>query len=138
MKILLLPACVLLMWMPDYVLAQEHAIDVSMSTCIENDPSTSGTVNCYMEAETKWDEELNRNYKLLMSVTDVETQKKLKTAQLAWIKQRDAEFDFLSYLYGQMQGSMFRTFYYSKRVSVVRSRALELKSLYDDYQMSKE
>ncbi len=138
MKMPLLTVSILLLLSVSGTYSQEHAIDVSTGDCMEADPSTSGSINCYMEAETKWDEELNRNYKLLMSATDDETQKKLKAAQLAWIKLRDAEFEFLSYLYGQMQGTMFRTFYYGKRVSVVRSRALELKNFYDDYQTSKE
>jgi uncharacterized protein YecT (DUF1311 family) len=42
----------------------------------------------------KADAELNATYKKLLAKLDVTGQKKLKAAQLAWIKYRDAESEF--------------------------------------------
>lgn len=115
--------------------AQENPIDTKVRQCIENDPSTAGMVLCYSEAEKEWDLELNRNYQLLMSVLDNEGKKQLKSSQLAWIKYRDAEFAFLETFYGSFTGTMFSLFIATKRMDMIRSRALELKTYYDDYQI---
>lgn len=137
MKLLLL----LIFLMPLFsapLFAQQHAIDVFLEDCMEADPSTVGMVNCYEEAEKKWDEELNKTYKQLMAAADENTKPKLKAAQLAWIKLRDAEFEFIAYLYGQMPGTMFRTFSAGRRVTIIRNRVMELKSYYDDLLMSRQ
>jgi uncharacterized protein YecT (DUF1311 family) len=74
----------------------------------------------------------------LISVADDDSKKKIKSAQLAWIKYRDSEFELLSAFYAQMQGSMFQLFAAGKRVDIIRSRANGLKNYYDDFQLSKE
>ena len=55
--------------------------------------------DCAGKAYKKADDELNRVYRQLIAKIDDEGHKTaLKTAQLAWIKYRDANCDFASYL----------------------------------------
>ncbi len=130
--------CFLILLSSAPAFAQQHEIDVFLENCMEADPSTVGMVNCYGEAEKKWDGELNKTYKQLINAADENTKPKLKAAQLAWLKFRDAEFEFISYLYGQMPGTMFRTFSAGRRVTIIRNRVMELKSCYDDLLMSRQ
>ena len=64
-----------------------------------NAQTTPEMRDCAGKAYKKADDELNRVYRQLIAKIDDEGRKTaLKTAQLAWIKYRDANCDFASYL----------------------------------------
>lgn len=56
-------------------------------------------VNCEITARQEWDVELNKYYKLLMSLLDSAGKEKLKIAQRQWIEFRDKEFEIINELY---------------------------------------
>jgi len=87
--------------------------------------------NCTYEAQQRWDEELNKNYKQLQSRLDKEQKDALKNVQRSWIKFRDEEFEHINSLYGSIKGSMYINVAAADRREVVKKRALELKEYYD-------
>lgn len=103
-----------------------HPLDRELDACLTLDPSTAGMVNCLNLAYEKWDGELNRVYGELRKILEPAERDALKTAQLAWIAYRDAEFALMDRLYGPNDGSIARVDAASRRVDIVRGRALEL------------
>jgi len=110
---------------------KKHPIDIWLEQCTAKDESTLGQTKCLGEAYEKWDAELNRVYKALAVKLPEAGRAALKTAQLAWLKFRDEEFNYLNALYDPLQGSMYRVVKAADRVDVVRKRALELQSYLD-------
>ncbi len=109
----------------------EHPIDVKLNECMDKNPSTAGIVECLDIAYKAWDDELNKNYKLLQSVVNAEQKSALRLVQLSWITYRDKEFEMLQTLYKSKEGTMFIPMYSYERVDVVKKRALDLKSHYN-------
>ncbi|SHO62769.1 lysozyme inhibitor LprI family protein [Algoriphagus zhangzhouensis] len=110
------------------------SIDRKRSNCLslETNLTTSGMVNCEITARQEWDEELNKYYKLLMSLLDSAGKEKLKIAQRQWIEFRDKEFEMINELYpGQMQGTMWIVIAAGRKTDIVRNRAGQLAGYYD-------
>lgn len=117
-----------------YAFAQEkHQRDKSLEECIAKNSSTQEMCKCGENALKQWDAELNKYYKLLMSILSTDAKKGLKKSQLAWIKFRDLEFGFLEgeNSYFQDFGSYIGPTIISNKNDIVEARALELKSYYD-------
>ena len=96
--------CLFLLLCCQSVLAQEkfcdtgkvHPIDLWFDK--EMDKTEGVTVNIrsvQSEAYSRWDKELNRVYGELMNKFNTQDKLKLKEAQRAWVKFRDAESDLL-------------------------------------------
>lgn len=110
---------------------KSHPIDGSLGACIDKDPSTAGMVECLGKAYDMWDKELNRVYTDLARKLSPPARASLKTAQLEWIKYRDAEFKFLDSLYSGLQGTMYIPMNADARMQIVKKRALELQNYLD-------
>ncbi|MDX1440369.1 MAG: lysozyme inhibitor LprI family protein [Rubricoccaceae bacterium] len=124
-------SALLLLILPSVVSAQqdsEHPIDLRLDECIEEDPSTHGTVACMRTAYDEWDAELNRVYQQLLTELshDDDATASLRSAQRAWIGFRDAELAFSAHLYGTRDGTMWQVVAAGARVDIVRQRALDL------------
>ena len=50
----------------------------------------------------------------------------LKSAQLAWLKYRDAEFQNIDGIYGSLEGTMYIPMHAYRRISIIKERALSL------------
>lgn len=105
-----------------------HLIDLTTETCLENNASTAGMLECYTRAEREWDGELNRVYKQLQGQLKPKAQDALKQAQRAWIAQRDKEFELINAMNEQMEGTMWIPIMAGKRTDVVKARTLALQS----------
>ncbi len=114
---------------------EEHQIDEKLDQCLEADPTTFGMCNCISTAMEEWDSELNKYYKLLIAELKPETAKKLKESQRKWLAFRDAEYEYITDFYGEMEGSMFKIFLLESKKRIVKQRTLHLKSYYDDIHM---
>lgn len=114
------------------------SIDRKRSNCLslETNFTTSGMVNCEITARQEWDEELNKYYKLLMSLLDSAGKEKLKIAQRQWIEFRDKEFEIINELYlGQMKGTMWIVIAAGRKTDIVRDRAGQLEGYYDSIKL---
>jgi uncharacterized protein YecT (DUF1311 family) len=120
--------------LPTIVSAQEprkHPIDEALDICTEKDPSTAGMVRCTDIAYKKWDQELNKNYQLLMSKFKPAGKGLLKSAQLSWIAYRDNEFKLIDNIYDGIQGTMYIPMRIDEKMQIVKQRALALASHVD-------
>lgn len=113
------------------VSAEKHLIDITTESCLSTNMSTAGMLDCYTRAEKAWDDELNSVYKSLQSRLKPGGQQALKAAQLAWIVQRDKEFELINALHAQLDGTMWLPVMANKRAEVVRERALALQAYLD-------
>ncbi|MEA4880759.1 MAG: lysozyme inhibitor LprI family protein, partial [Synergistaceae bacterium] len=111
-----------------------HPIDAEINRCVDKSPSTHGMMECTTKGMEKWDRELNRLYKELMTVLPKEGQTALRTAQRAWIPLRDSEFALSSEVYSTIYtvldgGTMWLVNDAIAHMEVVRRRTLELDQL---------
>jgi uncharacterized protein YecT (DUF1311 family) len=112
-----------------------HTIDAAYEACTDKDPSTAGMLACAAEAETAWDRELNVAYRDLVGALKGKPLEALREAQRAWIAQRDKEHLLQDAIHGELQGTMWGPVMTDQRVSLVKTRALQLrayKSFLDD------
>lgn len=109
-------------------------IDIRLNDCLATgeNQTTYGMIQCIDTAYAAWDIELNKYYKLLMSVLNEEEKEKLKTAQKAWIIMRDADIAFIGLYSENLEGSMYRVSANYHTMEIVRLRALQLQSFYTE------
>jgi len=105
----------------------KHPIDVWFANCVAQDDSTAGQRNCYGNAYSLWDKELNLQYKNLMKRLDANGQKVLKASQASWLKFRDAEAKLSDLIVNGREGTMWLIVGDSDRMELVKKRVLELK-----------
>jgi uncharacterized protein YecT (DUF1311 family) len=117
-----------------YAQDKKDTIDIQLQACLDSsqNQTTVGMIDCEGRAAAAWDKQLNKYYKLLMGVLTGDEKEKLKTSQLNWLKFRDSENDFSSTMYTDMQGTMWRVSNVGAEVDLIKRRALELKSYYED------
>ena len=114
-----------------------HPLDGEIEKCMNDDPSTQGTIQCANLGKKKWDGELNRAYNELMKLLPKEGQPLLRTAQRAWIPWRESEFKLLGGVYLTIYnnldgGTMWLVANAIAEMDVVRERALELLAYTDE------
>mgnify|MGYP001773878780 CR=1 FL=1 len=129
----------------------ESPIDRRLQACIERDPTTANIVRCKEEALRAWDRELNRVYRALMRELDARklgkrvcgeeegycwqarpevvalARQELRSAQWAWLTYRDAEFAWISWLYGRREDPRSALAEVEERLSFVKARVQKLK-----------
>lgn len=136
-KKLLILFAILLLPVLSFSQEKEHPIDTWYNKCIEADGSTMGMINCADSAAVLWDIELNKNYNLLMDLLNETAKEDMREAQREWIKFRDKEWKAISSYYGYVYevmegGTMYPMLAAGARMEVVRKRALDLKSMYEE------
>jgi uncharacterized protein YecT (DUF1311 family) len=105
-----------------------HPIDTKFGTCVEADPSTAGMIGCASAAGTAWDAELNQAYKGLVGALTGRALDSLKQSQRGWITQRDKEFALQAALHAQLSGTMWGPVMADQRVTLIKTRALQLRA----------
>ncbi|HEV7350140.1 lysozyme inhibitor LprI family protein [Telluribacter sp.] len=108
-----------------------HPIGVFVESCLEKNVSTVGMMQCFEQGYTKWDAELNKQYKQLSTRLNADQKAALLAAQRQWIAYRDLEFKAQTALYTGMEGTMYRPMQASDRMELVKKRALDLKAYND-------
>lgn len=115
----------------DWVDHDQYPIDKWTKNCLEKNGSTGGEIACWEEAYKKWDQELSKHYKALMSLLDPNEKKHLQSSELEWIKWRDQELKLIDDVYTHTSGSMYAPSQAASRVRIVRDRAVLLKHYCD-------
>ena len=133
MKIKLLLFFFTIIFCTKFIKAQTkgYKIDSTLGKCIAKDPSDAGMINCLQKAETDWDKELNKYYKLLLIKLDTSQQKKCRDAQRQWLMYKDKEVKFFSDIFSKKDGSMWNLLIADKRMQIIRQRAVELIGYYE-------
>src|SRR5258706_1478780 len=109
----------------------DHPIDKALEACVEKDGSNAGIIECTGKAYQAWDKELNKNYGALMRKLKPAQKEALKSAQLEWIKHRDADFKLIDSIFDTLEGTMYISMRIESRTEPVKARALLLKSYLD-------
>lgn len=102
-----------------------HPIDWAMSQCKNRSVSTMSHMSCKGLELDAWDAELNRAYKALGGSKNL----KLKKAQLAWIKFRDAQNEYFRSVYSSRQGTIWGLVSMDHVISTTRNQAEQLQSV---------
>jgi uncharacterized protein YecT (DUF1311 family) len=105
----------------------KHPIDIWLEHCINSNPTTAGMNTCVAGATIKWDKEMNKVYKELMPRLTVKQKTALKKSQVAWLKFRDEEFNFLDNFYSDFQGTMWSNILMGEKLSILKQRTLMLQ-----------
>lgn len=108
---------------------KSHPIDQWLEKYLADDKnvSTVAIIDGYVEAEKKWDKELNNAYNALMKKLNKQSQTALKTSQKTWLKFRDEESKTISGLYSDSDGTMAGINIEAEIMTIIRNRALQLK-----------
>ena len=131
MKTLLLTTLILFLIISSVLAQNDHPIDKSFKECISKSKCiTSEMEKCGEEAYMKWEIELNKYYNLLVDILDKEAKDKLVQSQLAWIKFKNLEFEFIPD-YFQDIGSYIGPTIIENKIRIIKARALELKVYYE-------
>lgn len=107
---------------------QPHPIDAAYEACNVKDPSTAGMLACAGKVEEAWDKELNAAYRELAGVLKGKSLEALRQAQRAWLAQRDKEHALHEAIHGELQGTMWGPVMADQRVTLVKTRALQLRA----------
>lgn len=110
---------------------KKHPIDVAMQACIKKDSSTAGMVECIGAARKSWDREMNGSYQKLIGKLDAKGKNSLKTAQVQWIRYRDAELKTIESVYSRTQGTIYLPMMADDAMQLTRQRARELNGYLD-------
>jgi uncharacterized protein YecT (DUF1311 family) len=107
-----------------------HAADISYSKdynqCIDASGGNTFTmIECTTAETARWDKRLNANYKSLLETLDPDRKKALIAAEVAWLKFRDSNCDFL---FDPNGGQAARMAANSCVLRMTAERALELES----------
>jgi len=102
-----------------------HLIDIAANRCGKKNPATPGYEACATMENEFWESELNRAYQAIGGSNN----QKLKIAQLAWLKFRDAQLEYYKSLYFSRPGSMWGLIYINAKTDLTRKQATRLRTL---------
>lgn len=108
-------------------------LDKELQKCLDN--TQNNMLNCTLEYYNKIDQQLNIIYKKIRATLSKPEQEKLKSQQLAWLKERDLYFKKVaaktsSDLDGDNSSQDYRMMCTHKNALFVKDRVLELEKVY--------
>lgn len=95
---------------------------------VDNTSSCSEYVNYRVALHNKWDDELTKIYKLLMSKYPDSQKKTLKSEEIEWIKGRQRTMDRIR---NEMAGCEAESMVENGEIETIKARAIELAERYD-------
>ncbi len=108
---------------------KEHEIDSWTAAALSKAGGVTSEIrNVYAKAYKKWDDELNRLYKILLSKLDNPAKQDLRVAQRQWIKYRDSEFKYIENVIQKNNGTISLVMSDERMVRLVRDRVLVLRA----------
>lgn len=110
-------------------------LDTRLANCQQQAVSTQDNLQCYEEASKAWDQELNKQYRLLLAGQSSEAQAALKNAQRAWVSYRDSYFQGMNRFYQQQQGTIWGLVASESKLNVIKEKARDLCRLRESTQM---
>lgn len=112
----------------------EEAIEKKLEICLDENYTTMGMIECMNEYAKNWDTLLNKYYKLLKAELKQDGKNYLKEAEIAWIKFRDAENELIEHIFTSLEGTMYLPMLAEEKATLIKTRALQLKSYYQELQ----
>ena len=90
--------------------------------------STAAQVECQASARKAYDRRMNLAYAALLRRLAGPAAEKLRVAQRAWIRFRNADSEAGRALFATLQGTIYLPIFAAREVAVVRDRAMALES----------
>jgi uncharacterized protein YecT (DUF1311 family) len=120
----------------DVSAAEEHSIEKWTTECVKKDSFT----NCHLKAYDKWDKELNRVYKALMSKlrNNKQAQNDLRKAQIAWLNYKKAEEKVSASIYTIIEGTAKSELQIYSDVDVIKQRSFMLIDYLEELESAEE
>lgn len=115
-----------------------HAIDIELDTALAQDLSTADALAAIAAAHDRWDEQLNRHYRILMDELPEAARAELRESQRAWLRFRDREQQALTVLYEHTEGSVFRPMHALDRLRLVKDRVQHLSGWIDVWRLQNQ
>ncbi|WP_034944505.1 lysozyme inhibitor LprI family protein [Erwinia oleae] len=108
--------------------AETNPIDTAQAACLDKANTTVDMQQCYSEAGSAWDKEMNQQYSTLLATLDKTQKAKLREAQRAWLTYRDS---WLAASRERMRdgGTLATVSLGAQRVELIRNQVQALKSL---------
>lgn len=108
--------------------ADQSNIDITLNQCLNQADTTLALMQCQDAATQKWDKEMNTQYSALMKKLSGQPREKLRAAQRAWMKYREA---WLAASRSQLntQGTLCPVALAAQSTALVRNQTLQLQSL---------
>ncbi|KTS25799.1 DUF1311 domain-containing protein [Pantoea sp. SGAir0180] len=108
--------------------AEQSTIDVTLNQCLNQADTTLALMQCQDTATQQWDAEMNAQYSALMKKLSGEPREKLRIAQRAWLRYREA---WLAVSRSQLntQGTLGPVALATQSTALVRNQTLQLQSL---------
>ncbi|MEJ1268694.1 lysozyme inhibitor LprI family protein [Pantoea ananatis] len=108
--------------------AEQSTIDVTLNQCLNQADTTLALMQCQDAATQEWDKEMNTQYSALMKKLSGQPREKLRAAQRAWMKYREA------WLAAEPQPTEYAGHPWSRcaggvSTALVRNQTLQLQSL---------
>jgi len=123
--LLLLAGCAL----PAFAESPAVKIDAELKQCQNEAQTTIDSSECYRQAMTAWDKELNTQYQALLKDNPESVRKALRASQRQWIKYKDSYNEATNEYYRQEQGTIWGIIAAQTQMNVIRDKALSLYRL---------
>ena len=123
--LLLLTGCAL----PVFAQSPAVKIDAELKQCQSEAQTTIDSSECYRQAMTAWDKELNTQYQALLKDNPESVRKALRASQRQWIKYKDSYNEATNEYYRQEQGTIWGIIAAQTQMNVIRDKALSLYRL---------
>lgn len=107
---------------------EKHPLDLILDKCLKEDYSTQGMVECFANANSNWDQELNAKYNKLIAILNEDAKSAVRDSQRKWIIFRDAQIAAINSVY-DLEGTMWRVGKMKRIMEVTKDQALRLNSL---------
>ncbi|ARJ40616.1 hypothetical protein B1H58_00470 [Pantoea alhagi] len=104
-------------------------IDQQLQACKLHANSTADNAQCYSSAIQQWDDELNKQYQLLLNAQPQSVRQKIIAAQRSWLHYRDSYNAAISAYYQQQQGTVWPLVAAESKLKVIRDKAIDLYKL---------
>lgn len=119
---------------PNYVADFQQRAQKFEAAINQQAGTSQDSLSAYADYEQFLDQELNKTYKLLLTKLGAAQQAKIKESQRAWVKYRDAEFNFIAQNWTTKNfGSSAVLSRGAYRTSLIRDRVLLLLNYLKNY-----
>lgn len=110
-----------------------HPIDLQWEACHADtaNHSTYGMIECETRALKAWKEEMQKLYLTLLESLDPEPKELLQKSQEAWLQYFQAEAEFSTRFYLDLDGTMWHIEMVSRQRELYQQRASDLSAFFE-------
>lgn len=113
--------------------ADINPIDKAEQDCIAKTSSTFEMNKCSVNAQKAWELEITNNLSTLKTLLSDEDYMVLIKSQQIWKNYKNSEFDLISRIINNKQGTMYLNVKEGLKTDIIKQRALKLKEYIDIY-----